>query len=424
MAVVQEAVEDGSGKHLLPEDGAPLRDGLIRGDERAAPLVAPRDELEEEVRAALLEWQVPELIHDKEFRLGEEGQLVVELPVALGGLGRSWERDTTKGGHADAIPIPADLVPWLRAALDASECLLVFPGSGGQMFRRDVPLESVLRRALGRTGIVRHWRHVCRRRGCKHVEERQDQAVRRCPTCGMKLWPKPVVRPVRFHDLRHTTATLLLRSGVPLVVVQKMLRHRDPKLTEATYGHLATDFLRAEVNRLKFEGMPLPKSPRARAVAGGRFPPVSPTFRKTPKGPEQPRDFLSDSDPFSVSGRQDSNLRPLGPEGEPGFSTGSTSVQAVGFLQSPAHSCDATTRAGRSGTLGRVPPVSPNPQRGLQVRPADASRLLTVREVAACLRTSTATVYALCGRGDLPHARVSNAIRIRPEDLEAYLLRK
>jgi integrase len=59
----------------------------------------------------------------------------------------------------------------------------------------------------------------------------------------MKLWPKPVVRPIRFHDLRHTTATLL-RSGVPLVVVQKVLRDRDPKLTEAVYGHLATDYLR------------------------------------------------------------------------------------------------------------------------------------------------------------------------------------
>jgi Phage integrase family len=128
----------------------------------------------------------------------------------------------------------------------------------------------------------------------------------------MKLWPKPVVRPIRFHDLRHTTATLLLRSGVPLVVVQKVLRHRDPKLTEAVYGHLATDYLRAEVNRLKLEGMP--EAPKLRAVDAGRVPPVSPTFRTTPKGPESRGRNPSDSDPVNVSGRQDSNLRPLGPE--------------------------------------------------------------------------------------------------------------
>jgi excisionase family DNA binding protein len=47
--------------------------------------------------------------------------------------------------------------------------------------------------------------------------------------------------------------------------------------------------------------------------------------------------------------------------------------------------------------------------------------LLTVRAVAARLGVSTATVYKLVGQGDLPHARVSNAIRISPVDLAAYV---
>ena len=37
---------------------------------------------------------------------------------------------------------------------------------------------------------------------------------------------------------------------------------------------------------------------------------------------------------------------------------------------------------------------------------------LTVREVAARLRVSTATVYDLCESGGLTHVRVSNAIRV------------
>jgi len=48
-------------------------------------------------------------------------------------------------------------------------------------------------------------------------------------------------------------------------------------------------------------------------------------------------------------------------------------------------------------------------------------RLLTVRTVAARLNVCTATVYALCERGELAHVRVSNAIRIAPADLAAFL---
>ena len=48
--------------------------------------------------------------------------------------------------------------------------------------------------------------------------------------------------------------------------------------------------------------------------------------------------------------------------------------------------------------------------------------LLTVREVAAYLRVSTATVYELCARGRLRHIRVLNAIRVAPCDVRALLL--
>jgi excisionase family DNA binding protein len=48
-----------------------------------------------------------------------------------------------------------------------------------------------------------------------------------------------------------------------------------------------------------------------------------------------------------------------------------------------------------------------------------------VREVAAKLSVSTATVYALCDRGELGHVRVSkNAIRIAAPELAAYLDRR
>ncbi len=47
--------------------------------------------------------------------------------------------------------------------------------------------------------------------------------------------------------------------------------------------------------------------------------------------------------------------------------------------------------------------------------------LLSVRAVAGRLGVSTATVYKLVARGDLPHIRVSNAIRFNPVSLASYL---
>jgi excisionase family DNA binding protein len=46
--------------------------------------------------------------------------------------------------------------------------------------------------------------------------------------------------------------------------------------------------------------------------------------------------------------------------------------------------------------------------------------MLTVRQVAAILRVSTATVYKLCVSGTLSHSRVCNSIRVSPADLESF----
>jgi excisionase family DNA binding protein len=49
---------------------------------------------------------------------------------------------------------------------------------------------------------------------------------------------------------------------------------------------------------------------------------------------------------------------------------------------------------------------------------------MTVREVAERLAVCTATVYTLVGCGEIRHLRVSNAIRIYPDDLEAFVTGK
>ena len=50
-----------------------------------------------------------------------------------------------------------------------------------------------------------------------------------------------------------------------------------------------------------------------------------------------------------------------------------------------------------------------------------AERLLTVQDVAALLRLSTATVYKLVDRGELAHLRVLNAIRFERAELDRFV---
>ena len=57
----------------------------------------------------------------------------VDLPNRLLTVGRSYDRDTTKGGHVDVIPIAAELVAYLQRALEASASELVFPAADGSM---------------------------------------------------------------------------------------------------------------------------------------------------------------------------------------------------------------------------------------------------------------------------------------------------
>jgi integrase len=50
--------------------------------------------------------------------------------------------------------------------------------------------------------------------------------------------------PVRFHDLRHTAATLMLAAGVPMKVVSETLGHASIVVTADVYAHVTPDLKR------------------------------------------------------------------------------------------------------------------------------------------------------------------------------------
>jgi integrase len=43
---------------------------------------------------------------------------------------------------------------------------------------------------------------------------------------------------IRFHDLRHTCATLMLCEGVHVKIVQELLGHSNISITLDTYSHV------------------------------------------------------------------------------------------------------------------------------------------------------------------------------------------
>ncbi|MDQ0683477.1 integrase [Streptomyces achromogenes] len=54
----------------------------------------------------------------------------------------------------------------------------------------------------------------------------------------LTLLRKAGLRRIRFHDLRHSTATLLLEQGVELIVIKELLGHAHISVTATVYAHV------------------------------------------------------------------------------------------------------------------------------------------------------------------------------------------
>lgn len=57
-------------------------------------------------------------------------------------------------------------------------------------------------------------------------------------------------RSSRFHDLRHSTATLLLEQGIELVVIKELLGHAHIGVTAGVYAHVRLRLQRQAIDTL------------------------------------------------------------------------------------------------------------------------------------------------------------------------------
>ncbi len=65
-----------------------------------------------------------------------------------------------------------------------------------------------------------------------------------------RLLCKAGLRRIRFHDLRHSTATLLLEQGVELVVIKELLGHAHIGVTATVYAHVRRRLQRDAIDLL------------------------------------------------------------------------------------------------------------------------------------------------------------------------------
>ena len=83
-----------------------------------------------------------------------------------------------------------------------------------------------------------------------------------------RLVARAGIGPLRFHDLRHTAATLMLRAGIPTKIVSTRLGHATASLTLDTYSHVTPDMQREAASAIDAvlnvrEFPPLPLHPSA-----------------------------------------------------------------------------------------------------------------------------------------------------------------
>ncbi|TXK74579.1 tyrosine-type recombinase/integrase [Paenibacillus sp. N3.4] len=67
----------------------------------------------------------------------------------------------------------------------------------------------------------------------------------------IRLLQKTGFRQIRFHDLRHTCASLLLGLGILPKVVQERLGHSSVTITLDTYSHLVPNMQQDAANSLQ-----------------------------------------------------------------------------------------------------------------------------------------------------------------------------
>ena len=96
-------------------------------------------------------------------------------------------------------------------------------------------------------------------KGYLFVDEMGNLILPNAVTDGFaKLLADHGLRKIRFHDLRHSCASLLLKQGVPMKQIQEWLGHSDISTTANIYAHLDSQSKQLSAATME-QALPLPE---------------------------------------------------------------------------------------------------------------------------------------------------------------------
>ena len=173
----------------------------------------------------------------------------LELPILFGAF-YGLRRSEAIGLKWDAIDFEANTLEIkhivTQASIDGKKVLVQADRAKTKSSLRTLPLVPPIRdRLLMLKGQQETYRRLCGKSynrdylGYLCVDEigniiRPNYVSEQFP----KLLEKNGLRPIRFHDLRHSCASLLLANGVPMKQIQEWLGHSDFSTTANIYAHL------------------------------------------------------------------------------------------------------------------------------------------------------------------------------------------
>ena len=191
---------------------------------------------------------------DTEYKITELGvtrtlALKLELPILFGAF-YGLRRSEAIGLKWDAIDFYQNTIMIRHTVtscdLDGKRVLVASDTTKTKSSMRTLPLVPFMRERLlalkeeqqenrrlcGRSYIKEYLEYVC-------VNEIGDLIKPHYVTESFpKLLKAKGMRQIRYHDLRHSCASLLLANGVPMKQIQEWLGHSDFSTTANIYAHL------------------------------------------------------------------------------------------------------------------------------------------------------------------------------------------